>query len=32
MIDQLGRIELTLKGRAFTWSNMQQDPLLEQLD
>jgi len=29
---QLGLIELPLKGRAFTWSNMQQDPLLEQLD
>lgn len=25
-------IELPLKGRAYTWSNMQQDPLLEQLD
>jgi hypothetical protein len=25
----LGLIELPLKGRAFTWSNMQNDPLLE---
>lgn len=25
-------IELPIKGRSFTWSNMQQDPLLEQLD
>ena len=25
-------IELPLKGRLYTWSNMQQDPLLEQLD
>ena len=31
-IDQNGLIELPIKGRAFTWSNMQQDPLLEQLD
>ena len=31
-IGQAGLIELPLKGRAFTWSNMQQDPLLEQLD
>jgi len=31
-IDHLGLIELPLKGRAFTWSNMQSDPLLEQLD
>jgi hypothetical protein len=28
----LGLIELPLKGRSFTWSNMQTDPLLEQLD
>jgi hypothetical protein len=28
----LGLIELPIKGRAFTWSNMQLDPLLEQLD
>ena len=25
-------LELPLKGRAYTWSNMQEDPLLEQLD
>lgn len=31
-IDHLGFIELQLKGRAFTWSNMQENPLLEQLD
>ena len=31
-IVQLGLIELPLKGRSYTWSNMQQDPLLEQLD
>lgn len=31
-IGHLGLIELSLKGRAFTWSNMQQNPLLEQLD
>ena len=28
----LGLIELPIKGRSFTWSNMQSDPLLEQLD
>jgi hypothetical protein len=32
MIDYLGLVELPLKGRGFTWSNMQADPLLEQLD
>lgn len=31
-IGHLGLIELPIKGRAFTWSNMQQNPLLEQLD
>lgn len=31
-IGHLGLVELQLKGRAFTWSNMQNDPLLEQLD
>jgi len=31
-IGHLGLIELPLKGRAYTWSNMQSDPLLEQLD
>ena len=25
-------VELPIKGRTYTWSNMQQDPLLEQLD
>ena len=25
-------IELPIKGRSYTWSNMQQDPLLEQID
>ena len=32
IIGHLGLVELPLKGQAFTWSNMQQDPLLEQLD
>ena len=32
VIGHLGLIELPLKGRSFTWSNMHQDPLLEQLD
>lgn len=32
VIDYLGLVELPLKGRAFTWSNMQSNPLLEQLD
>jgi hypothetical protein len=31
-ISKLGLIELPLKGRKFTWSNMQHDPLLERLD
>ena len=31
-IGHLGLIELPLKGRAYMWSNMQSDPLLEQLD
>ena len=31
-ISKLGLIELPLKGRKYTWSNMQQDPLLERLD
>ena len=31
-IGHLGLVELPLKGRAYTWSNMQNDPLLEQLD
>jgi exonuclease III len=32
IIGQLGFLELPLKGRRFTWSNMQDSPLLEQLD
>jgi hypothetical protein len=32
MISNLGLQEIPLKGRNFTWSNMQQEPLLEQLD
>jgi endonuclease/exonuclease/phosphatase family metal-dependent hydrolase len=32
VISYLGLIELPIKGRAFTWSNMQMDPLLEQID
>ncbi len=32
IISTLGLVELPLKGRSFTWSNMQQNPLLEQLD
>lgn len=32
IITNLGIIEIPLKGRKFTWSNMQQSPLLEQLD
>jgi endonuclease/exonuclease/phosphatase family metal-dependent hydrolase len=32
MISNLGLQEIPLKRRSFTWSNMQQDPLLEQLD
>ncbi|XP_073357994.1 uncharacterized protein [Aegilops tauschii subsp. strangulata] len=32
IIGHLGLLELPLKGRSFTWSNMQQNPLLEQLD
>jgi hypothetical protein len=31
-IEHLGLIELPLKGRAYAWSNMQTEPLLEQLD
>ena len=31
-IGHLAVVELPLKGRAYTWSNMQMDPLLEQLD
>lgn len=32
IISHLALIELPLKGRSFTWSDMQDDPLLEQLD
>jgi hypothetical protein len=32
IISQLGLFEIPIKGCAFTWSNMQVDPLLEQLD
>ena len=32
IIGNLGLLELPLKGRSFTWSNMQDSPLLEQLD
>jgi hypothetical protein len=32
IIGHLGLLELPLKGRSFTWSNMQKIPLLEQLD
>jgi hypothetical protein len=32
IIGHLGLHELPLKGTRFTWSNMQAQPLLEQLD
>jgi endonuclease/exonuclease/phosphatase family metal-dependent hydrolase len=32
IISHLGLVELPIKGRGFTWSNMQAVPLLEQLD
>jgi hypothetical protein len=32
IISYLGLIELPIKGRAYTWSNMQMDPLMVQLD
>lgn len=32
IISNLGLLELPLKGRSYTWSNMQNSPLLEQLD
>jgi hypothetical protein len=32
IISNLGLQEIPLKGRSFTWSNMQQNPLLEQLE
>jgi len=31
-IGELGLVELPLKGKAYTWSNMQANPLLGQLD
>lgn len=32
IIRNLGLLEIPLKGRKFTWSNMQNEPLLEQID
>jgi hypothetical protein len=32
VISSLGLQEIPLKGRNYTWTNMQQDPLLEQID
>jgi hypothetical protein len=32
IIGHLGLLELPLKGRRYTWSNMQREPLLDQLD
>lgn len=32
IISHLGLIELPIKGRSFTWSNMQGSPRLEQID
>jgi hypothetical protein len=32
IIQHLGLIELPLKGRSYTWSNMQEQPLMQQLD
>jgi hypothetical protein len=32
IINNLGLMEIPLKGRKFTWSNMQNEPLLEQID
>jgi hypothetical protein len=32
MISNLGLQEILLKGRSFTWSNMQENSLLEQID
>ena len=31
-ISNLGLVELPLKGRQYSWSNMQENPLLEKLD
>ena len=32
IISNTGLVEIPLKGRAYTWSNMQDQPLLQQLD
>jgi endonuclease/exonuclease/phosphatase family metal-dependent hydrolase len=32
IISHQGLVEIPIKGRSFTWSNMQSSPLLEQLD
>lgn len=32
IISNLSLMELPIKGRQYTWSNMQEQPLLEQLD
>jgi hypothetical protein len=32
IIQHFGLIELPLKGRSYTWSNMQEQPLMQQLD
>jgi hypothetical protein len=32
IISHLGLIDLPIKGRSFTWSNMQDSPVLEQID
>lgn len=32
VISSQGLLEIPLQGRSYTWSNMQADPLLEQLE
>lgn len=32
IIHHLGLTELPIKGRSYTWSNMQEQPLMQQLD
>lgn len=32
VISNLGLIELPINGRSYTWSNTQENPLLQQLD
>jgi hypothetical protein len=32
IINNLGLQEIPLKGRSYTWSNMQENPLLQQID